>query len=321
VRSSVVTVIEGEPAENSGTVDDPGDDVVTLTASVGTVTDNGDGTWSWGFLTSDGPAESQTVTITATDDDASTLMNFDLVVSNVAPTVGPITASYDPVSVGTPINASAGFTDPGPADTHTAQWDWNWDHGDNGTGTVTQGTGSGSVNDAHTYTEAGLYEIQLTVTDDDGDSDEEVFEYVVVFDPSGGFVTGGGWIHSEQGAYVPDPSLEGKATFGFVSKYKKGTTVPTGQTEFRFRVADLNFHSSSYDWLVVTGSDYAKFKGSGTINGMGDYKFMLWAGDGSPDTFRIRIWEEDESTDAEAVIYDNGFEQAIGGGSIVVHSK
>ena len=49
--------------------------------------------------------------------------------------------------------------------------------------------------------------------------------------------------------------------------------MPTGNTEFQFHAADLNFHSSSYEWLVVTGSDYAKFKGAGTINGEGDYKF------------------------------------------------
>jgi hypothetical protein len=99
-----------------------------------------------------------------------------------------------------------------------------------------------------------------------------------------------------------------------------GADVPTGQTEFQFRVADLNFHSSSYEWLVVTGSDYAKFKGSGTINGGDDYKFMLWAGDSNQDTFRIRIWTEDEATGAETDVYDNGFDQEIGGGSIVIHT-
>ena len=64
-----------------------------------------------------------------------------------------------------------------------------------------------------------------------------------------------------------DLTLSGKANFGFVSKYKKGAKAPTGQTEFQFQTADLNFHSGSYGRLVVTGSDYARFKGSGTING------------------------------------------------------
>ena len=112
--------------------------------------------------------------------------------------------------------------------------------------------------------------------------------------------------------------VTGKANFGFVSKYKKGASVPTGQTEFVFQTGDLNFHSSSYDWLVVTGSDYARFKGWGSINGDDGYRFMLWAGDG-PDTFRIKIWWEDG--EIENVVYDNGMDQEIGGGSIVIHTK
>ena len=69
----------------------------------------------------------------------------------------------------------------------------------------------------------------------------------------------------------------------------------------------------------------AQFKGSGTVNGSLDpngnaYKFMLWAGDGSPDTFRIKIWWED-AAEVEYIVYDNGFNQPIGGGSIVVHTS
>jgi hypothetical protein len=43
-----------------------------------------------------------------------------------------------------------------------------------------------------------------------------------------GFVTGGGWIDSPAGTYTADPGLSGKATFGFVSKFKKGATVLGG---------------------------------------------------------------------------------------------
>jgi hypothetical protein len=120
------------------------------------------------------------------------------------------------------------------------------------------------------------------------------------------------------GAYAPDPSLAGKANFGFVAKYKKGATVPTGNVEFQFHAADLNFHSSGYDWLVITGGDTAVLRGTGTINGAGDYKFQIWAGDGKPDTFRIKVWEQNGGG---TVIYDNGPVQAIGGGSIVIHAK
>ena len=143
----------------------------------------------------------------------------------------------------------------------------------------------------------------------------------------GGFVTGGGWITSPPGAYLPDPSLTGKANFGFVAKYKLKSPVPDGTTEFNFQVGNLNFHSQTYKFLIITGNDYARFRGEGTVNGQlaptGEaYKFMIWAGDGKdsggPDTFRIKIWYEDIN-EAEVVVYDNGADQAIDSGSIVVH--
>lgn len=72
---------------------------------------------------------------------------------------------------------------------------------------------------------------------------------VVVYDPDGGFVTGGGWIDSPIGTYMANPNLVGKASFGFNPKYQKGATIPTGNTEFQFRVANFNFKSTSYDCL------------------------------------------------------------------------
>jgi uncharacterized repeat protein (TIGR01451 family) len=250
-------------------------------------------------------------------------------VHNLPPVVGPITAPLDPVSLGTQITASADFTDAGVLDTHTAVWDWG--DGSTAAGTVTETGGSGSVSDTHSYTVPGVYTIPLTVTDKDGDSGTSVLQYVVVYDPAGGFVTGGGWINSPAGAYTPDPSLTGKATFGFVAKYKKGANVPDGNTEFQFKAGDLNFHSTSYDWLVVAGAK-AMFKGVGTINGAGSYKFMISAidgqinGGGGTDKFRIKIWEEVNGV--KSIIYDNQIgaddnsdpTTVLGGGSIVVHS-
>jgi hypothetical protein len=203
------------------------------------------------------------------------------------------------------------FDGTGSSDPDGDDLTYEWDFGDTG-------SGSGAT-PPHIYAGAEIYDVCLTVTDPGGLTDTAC-TITVVYDPSGGFVTGGGWIYSDAGADADDPETEGKANFGFVSKYKRGASVPTGNTEFQFEAADLNFHSSTYEWLVVTGSDYAKFKGSGTINGMGDYRFMLWAGDDAPDTFRIRIWTEDE-LGVETDVYDNGSDQAIGGGSIVIHTK
>jgi hypothetical protein len=153
---------------------------------------------------------------------------------------------------------------------------------------------------------------------------------VVVYDPSAGFVTGGGWIVSPPGAYMPNPSLTGNATFGFVSKYKKGNNEPTGDTEFQFALANLGFRSTAYEWLVVSGAR-AQFKGSGTINDQGDYRFILTAVDGKlnggdeQDKFRIRIWDNQGG----ALVYDNQLNDpdsadpttVISGGQIVIHTN
>lgn len=168
---------------------------------------------------------------------------------------------------------------------------------------------------------AGIYPIDLTVDDRGYAHDDTASTSVYVYDPSAGFVTGGGWIDSPVGAYLPDASLAGKATFEFASKYQKKADVPTCDTEFVLDVAGLDFHSTSCDWLFVDGSSTnAQFMGTGTINDTGAYKFMLWASDKRPDTFRIKIWSEDESG-LETVVYDNGTDQEIGRGNIAIHSK
>ena len=111
--SASVTVSEGQTASNTGSWSDPGADIVTLTASVGTVTKNANGTWSWSFNTADGPDQSQTVTITATDSDgAASTSTFALVVNNVAPTV---TANVSSITVTQGVTATNTGTvgDPG----------------------------------------------------------------------------------------------------------------------------------------------------------------------------------------------------------------
>ncbi|MEA3225806.1 MAG: hypothetical protein U9Q07_07625, partial [Planctomycetota bacterium] len=173
--------------------------------------------------------------------------------------------------------------------------------------------------DLGSFSDPGVHKLWVRGTDAEGNTGEWVSTLLAVYDPAGGFVTGGGWIESPLHDTYIYMGVEGKASFGFVSKYKKGAQTPTGSTEFVFQAANLNFHSSSYQWLVVNqaGSN-AQFKGSGTINSEGDYKFMLWAGDGEPDTFRIKIWEEIVEG-VELVYYDNSVGQPIGGGSIIVH--
>ena len=88
IEDGSVVVDEGADTQNSGTYSDPGGDDITLDASTGMIIDNGDGTWFWTYSATDGPDESQTVTITAMDDEGdSTTSEFTLNVENVAPMI------------------------------------------------------------------------------------------------------------------------------------------------------------------------------------------------------------------------------------------
>jgi PKD repeat protein len=252
-----------------------------------------------------------------------TTLNAGVTIRNVAPAVGTLTGiPADPVAISDqPLGIGGAFSD--PANAADEPYTCAVDH-DDGSGLLA-GTVSGTTctGPDHTYAEPGVYNVTVDVSDKDGGTGSRTAGVpIVVYDPDGGFVTGGGWIDSPEGAYAPDGSLTGRAVFGFVAKYKKGATVPDGNTEFQFQDAGLDFHSDSYEWLVVNqGGSNAQFRGLGTVNGAGPYNFMLWAGDGDSDTFRIRIWSEDEGTGAETDLYDNGFAQALGGGSIVIHTK
>lgn len=246
--------------------------------------------------------------------------------ANLSPVLGVVSGPAGPVEVGTALGVSVPFVDAGVLDTHTVTVDWG--DGTTDAGTVVEADGSGVASGTHTYATPGVYTVEMAVTDDDGGFASATFEYAVVFDPDGGFVTGGGWIWSPAGAYVADPTLEGKATFGFVAKYKKGASIPDGNTEFRFKAGGLVFSFTSYQWLVVAGAK-AQFKGEGTVNGTDGFGFMITArdsalpGGGTDDAFRIKIW----NIASGSVIYDNqpgddlnaDATTQLGGGSIVIH--
>jgi hypothetical protein len=221
------------------------------------------------------------------DDDGGFNMYTTIVtVLNVPPTItslsGPPT---DPILVGTSITLNGVFTDPGTLDTHVAVITWD----DGSSNTVNLAAGVYQFSKSHTYTSVGVYLITLTVTDKDGGSDTKTIEsYVVVFNPSGGFVTGGGWLISPAGSYPADSTLTGRVNFGFVCKYKKGQTIPDGETEFQFQLANINFHSDGYEWLVIVGPK-ATYQGYGTVNGQGHYGFKIIVIDGKQKIGRAHV--------------------------------
>jgi Beta-propeller repeat len=157
------------------------------------------------------------------------------------------------------------------------------------------------------YTDPGVHNVCVWGEDIHGNIGTEECVFLAVYDPEGGFVTGSGKMQSPVGAYLPNPNLTGTIEFGFVSKYKRHVQLPQGETEFKFKVADLKFRSNQYDWLVVLGPR-AQYRGTGTINGSGNYGFILTVidearpGGGTTDKLRMKIWDKNNGN---ALVYDN----------------
>lgn len=271
-------------------------------------------------------SDTYVVAVGVTDkDNGSGSASTSVTVNNSAPSIGVAAGPASPLVLGASATVTATVSDPNPLDTLVCTYSWG-----DGTPVTTVSPADGSCSASHPYGAAGVYSVQITVTDDDTGASSTKFDYVVVYDPSGGFVTGGGWIQSPPGAYTPNPALAGRANFGFVARYQPGAGLPSGNTQFQFQMAYLAFRSTAYEWLVVAGAR-AQFRGSGTINGAGDYGFLLTAidgqvpGGGGTDKFRIKIW----GRQGGGVIYDNRLGAAessdeateLGGGSIVIHGN
>ena len=170
INFGTVTVTEGEVASNWGTAVDPGDDTYSLEASIGVLTDNLDGTWAWSFDSTNGPSESQTVIITATDSDVGvTVATFELIVDNVAPGI-VLGNSLVTVDEGQLATNSGTYNDPGDdsitletsigmiVDNLDGTWSWSF----------------GAINGP-----ADSQMVTITATDSDGGASMATFELVV----------------------------------------------------------------------------------------------------------------------------------------------
>lgn len=307
--ASAFTTSEGTPLVIPFTASDAGGGSVMLHCGVTSGTGaaayaNGACTYTAG----DGPAAG-VVTIAASDGHGNTgYATTTVSVVNVAPAIVNVSGPTAPLRVGTPAIVSAAFADPGVLDAHTCTFAWS-------DGTVTTSDAvANACSSSHTYAAAGVYSVNVTVTDDDGGASTAAFNYVVVYSPDAGSVTGGGTI----------APASGRANFGFNAKYQNDQ--PVGQTQFQFQGGKLNFHSTAYDWLVVADG-FAVYEGKGTINRTGSYVFRVVVTDArvtgaASDTFRIQIWDADG-----AVVYDaepggDAFALpalALSGGNIAIH--
>ena len=280
----------------------------------------------------DGVLGVQTLTVTADDgiSQASDSVTFRVV---AAPELGEIAAPIAPQQLGTETPFTVELTDPDPGDTWTAVWDF----GDgtscdtsNDTGCsidpAPAGTTSGTVSARHTYAEPGVYTVTVTVTDAYGFSDVAEYRSVVVYDPNGGFATGGGWIipggpNSNPGDVLPGLDGTSRANLGFVVKFQQNSTEPQGNFTFNSKVGDFRLKAESFDWLVVNPSR-AQFQGLAQIRGRdGLWPFRVIADDPQygPDRITISVWAPGGDPDLDALVYRAS--GGLDGGNIQIQLK
>jgi len=164
--------------------------------------------------------------------------------------------------------------------------------------------------------EPALYRVEVTVAS----APAVATGFLVVYNPEGGFATGGGWIVPEDDGLNTYPNV--RANFGFNAKYRQD--LPTGHIEFRYSDGYIDLMSTSIEQLVITGSNLAQFKGWARVNGEeGNWFFAKAVDNGEAntgvDTFEIKIWAPGVDPDADVPT-----ERASGvlqGGNIRVHIK
>jgi len=163
-------------------------------------------------------------------------------------------------------------------------------------------------------TDVGVYELVVQAKDAAGNETNETVTFII-YDPEGGFATGGGWISPDGESTLPGE----EAAFGFVAKYKNGEYI--GNLDFQYSNMEYTLKSTSIDWLAIAQNS-AHFQGTGTINGDGLYTFRVTVEDeGEPgvgvDRFGIKIWE---GTDYEADPIHKA-KNVLAGGNIKIHKK
>jgi hypothetical protein len=229
--NATVTVNEGDTAANTGSFSDY-DDNVTITASVGTITQDTNttsGNWSWIYK----PSTNQTVTITATNADGTiSTTSFNVVVNNVAPTI-TLSTSTITLSEGDGFSRSGSVSDPGTDLPATA----SVNYGDGTVGTVALTGSSHSFTLNHTYGDESTgsgYQVTVTVTDTNGGSSSQSFYAVVnnvaptVVAVPNQAVNSGTLLTLNPIATFSDPVFAGSPTFSYSINWGDGSSPDSG---------------------------------------------------------------------------------------------
>jgi WD40-like Beta Propeller Repeat len=240
----------------------------------------------------------------------------------LAPNVAPPTFDANPHALGSHVVISATATG-GAAGIAAGEY---FVDSDPGAGQATPMTVNGGTLSAHlSGLSPGVYTVGVRARDGSGAWSSTATALLVVYDPSGGFVTGGGWIvpggpGSDPGDLLPGLDGASKANFGFNVKYQSGASiVPGGAFQFHYNAGKLHLKSVGFDWLVVTNTNWARFQGLATIDGANGalYPFRVDARDGDPDRLVLRVWAPGADPSGVEPLYKASGD--VSGGQVTIH--
>ncbi len=114
-------------------------------------------------------SDTYSINLTLTDDDSgSDSTSTNVAVKNVAPEIMSLVVNPPFVEEHGIITLTGAFSDMGTLDTHSATIDWG--DGSASQGLIMESNGSGSFSGGHNYANGGIYDVKVTLTDDDGGS-------------------------------------------------------------------------------------------------------------------------------------------------------
>jgi hypothetical protein len=304
-----VVVVDLPPVVDAGP-DMTGDEGASIALRGSATDDRGTPTSTWtytagpdvdpGATCAFGDAHAPTTTISCTDDGTFTVTltagdgvntpvrdTAQVRLANVPPQVHMVAPQpWRLFKVGDSVPASVTFTD-AANDTHTCRITWD----DGRTDTITPA--GHACAGTHRFAHAGMFTIDITVTDDDGGQGTG-HVMVVVYDPRAGVPQGNGWRNG--------PGQEG---FDFTASYPStAATVPDGAVTFSLPPsANLNLRNHQHlDWLVATPDGRFAIKGIAERIPGQQVAFVLYGYDGcppgqttgcqpGPDRLRMVVWD------------------------------
>jgi hypothetical protein len=275
--------------------------------------------------TSEGAGQSESFTCTDKAGNSASHTVSGINIDKSAPAVVSITVSPNPAPPNSPLSVTAVLADNGSG---LSQANYQVNGGAFSFLASVQGdsaTATGTISPSSTT----VSEVCVNVADVAGNVSAASCQPVALASsgPSSGFVTGGLTFTSPAGALAADPALTGRAQMSLNAKMQGKSTTPSGNNSFNLKAADLQFSSTSLDWLMVSGAR-AQYKGKGSFKGVsGSFDFTVTVidgdlpGGGGRDRIRMQI------SGNGRVVYDSmmGAPEwadpvtAIDGGSIVIH--